>query len=202
VFTFLVLTFGPFNVLAPFVSMTSERDAAFRRRLALEGTLIAAFAMLVAVTVGTRALKVWGVSSGALYVASGIILFLVALRPVLAQYAPREPRVSAAAESPSASVSALAFALAFPTIVTPYGIAVLVLLMTLAPEQSPGWRLILGVAGAVLVIDLITMLNAQRILKAAYVPAVLGVVGTVMAVLQIALAVQAVVVGLRLLRIV
>jgi multiple antibiotic resistance protein len=147
VFTFLVLTFGPFNVLAPFVSMTSERDTAFRRRLALEGTLIAAFAA-------------------------------------------------------SASVSALAFVLAFPTIVTPYSIAVLVLLMTLAPEQSPGWRLILGVAGAVLVIDLITMLNAQRILKAAYVPAVLGVVGTVMAVPQIALAVQAVVVGLRLLRIV
>lgn len=204
VFTFLLLTLGPFNVVGPFVAMTRERDAAFKRKLAFEATLIAGLALLVAGLLGARILDNWGVSVGALFVTGGTILFIVALRPVLEQYSRREARAVAAAaaseEEPAAS--ALAFSpLAFPTIVTPYGVAVLIMLMTLAPDSQERLQ-ILGLAALVLVLDLLAMLAAERILKAPFVAIALGISGSVMAVLQIALGVQAIVVGLRILGIV
>jgi hypothetical protein len=45
IFLFWFLTLGPFNVLGPFSSMTRGRDNVFKRRLALEGTGIAAIAL-------------------------------------------------------------------------------------------------------------------------------------------------------------
>jgi multiple antibiotic resistance protein len=131
--------------------------------------------------------------------AAGIVLFLVALRPVLEQYAPREPQPEAPgpAAPPAPPSSALAFSpLAFPTIITPYGIAVLLRVVTLRPDNI---LQILGVAAVVLVLDLLAMLSADRILKTLLLGSALGIVGSVMAVLQIALGVQAVVDALHLL---
>lgn len=103
---------------------------------------------------------------------------------------------------PAPSVSALAFSpLAFPTIVTPHGIAVLILLLTLHPGMA-GALQILGVAAIVLLLDLLAMLGAERLLKVPFVMPALGIIGAVMGVLQVALGVQAMVTGLRLLGIV
>jgi multiple antibiotic resistance protein len=131
VFTFLFLTLGPSKIIGPFVEMTRGRDDAFKRQLAFQGILISALAMLAAITVGADTLHSWGISVGALQLAAGIVLFLIALRTVLAQYAPKKPGAQApeSDNSPAPSASDLAFSpLAFPTIVTPYGIAVLILL--------------------------------------------------------------------------
>lgn len=43
--------------------MTLGHDDAFKRRLALEGTGIAAIALLVAATIGAQILDDWGVST-------------------------------------------------------------------------------------------------------------------------------------------
>jgi small neutral amino acid transporter SnatA (MarC family) len=134
-FTFLFVTLGPLNVIAPFAAMTKGRALASKRRLAFKATLLATIAPLTAATLGAKALQAWGVSAGALLLAAGAILFLVALQPVLAGYNPggsRAPSLAAADRAPSESE--LAFSpLAFPTIVTPYGLALLVLLFTLYP---------------------------------------------------------------------
>ena len=82
VFTFLFLTLGPLKIIGPFAEMTRGRDAAFRRELAYRGAAVAAVGLLVAVTIGTRILDKWGISVGALLLTAGIVLFLVALRPV------------------------------------------------------------------------------------------------------------------------
>ena len=143
-----------------------------------------------------------GCLAAALFITAGLLLFLVGLRFGRAQYQPRElqaeaPRVDTTSEP---RVSALAFSpLAFPTIVTPYGIAVLVLALTLTPDETLSDLQILAVAVSVLAADLLAMLAAERILKMPLVAAALGIVGSVMAVLQIALGVQAVIIGLRLL---
>src|SRR5262249_49047280 len=86
VFIFVFLTLGPFNVVGPFANMTRGRDTAFKRRLAVEGTSIAALGLLVAATLGANALTFWGVSASALFITTGILLFLVGLRFVRAQY--------------------------------------------------------------------------------------------------------------------
>lgn len=98
--------------------------------------------MLAAATIGANILHKWGISVGALQLAAGIVLFLIALRPVLEQYEPKKPETEAqgSSASPAPSSSDLAFSpLAFPTIVTPYGVAVLILVVTL--RRTTCWRL-------------------------------------------------------------
>ena len=198
-FAFLFLTLGPFKVIAPFAEMTHGRDRVFTRELAWRGTAVAAIATLTAATIGARILRNWGVSAGALMLTAGIVLFLVALRPVLEQYEPEEKRsASAAASAASAGMPASKLAvwpLAFPTIVTPYGVAVLILMITLQPGRI---LLVLGVAVAVLALDYVAMLGAHRIVTAPFVAAALGIVGMVLGILQVALGVQAMIVALAL----
>jgi multiple antibiotic resistance protein len=203
-FMFLFMTLGPLNVIGPFVAMTQERNTTFKRRLALRAFIVATIALLFAATVGAMTLQKWGISVGALLITAGVILFLVALQPVLAGYKPREPRAeaTAAATASAPSVSELALSpLAFPTIVTPYGLAVLILLIALYPLSAGGLS-ILGVAGFVLALDLLAMLSADLIAKTRFFTPGLGIVGSVMGILQVALGVQAVVDGLRLLGVV
>ena len=197
----LCKTLGPFNVLGPFASMTRGRDNVFKRRLAMQGSSIAAIAVLVAATVGAMIVRDWGVSAEALLLTGGIILFLVALRLVLQQYAPPEAP-SEGQEFTTAPVApwSLAFApLAFPTIVTPHGIAVLVVLVSASNAMVTE---ILALTAVVLVLDLLAMLFADRILKTAFVASSLNIAGAVMGVLQVALGVEVIVFALRLLGVV
>lgn len=195
-FTFLFVTIGPLNVIGPFTAMTNGQNVAFKRRLALKSFFISVIALVVAATIGAVTLKAWGVSVGALLLAAGAILFLVALRPVLAGYNSPSPQASTTLPS---SESELAFwPLAFPTIVTPYGLALLILLFALHPLGSGGWQ-IPAAAGIVLTLDLAAMLCADRIAKIPFSKAGLDMLGAVMGVLLVALGVQATADGLRLL---
>jgi Sodium:alanine symporter family len=104
-------------------------------------------------------------------------------------------------ESTTAPVapSSLAFApLAYPTIVTPYGIAVLVVLVSASNAMVTE---ILALTAVVLVRDLLTILLADRILKTAFVASSLNNAGAV-GVLQVALGVEVIVFALRLLGVV
>jgi multiple antibiotic resistance protein len=195
VFTFLFLTLGPLKLIAPFAKATRGLDGAVKRRLAFQSTLVAAIALAVAPTLGAILLRNWGVSVGALLLTAGVVLFLVALRTVLEQYEPRE----AGPDSPPGGPPPSPMAIAFPSIVAPYGVAVLLVLLTL---HAPGGNTapILGVAGGVLLLDLLAMLGADRILRTPVLPAFLAIVGSVMAVLQVALGVQAMVMAVGLLR--
>jgi multiple antibiotic resistance protein len=133
-FTFLFVTLGPLNIIVPFAAMTKGRASASKRRLAFKAILLATIALLVAATLGAKTLQAWGVSGGALLLAAGAILFLVALQPVLSGYNPGGAQPSVAAPARAPSESELAFSpLAFPTIVTPYSLALVILLFTLHP---------------------------------------------------------------------
>jgi multiple antibiotic resistance protein len=150
--------------------------------------------------VGAKTLQAWGISVGALLLAAGAILFLVALQPVLAGYSPRVSRVPGTAVAlPAPSEPELAFSpLAFPTIISPYGLALLILLFTLYPLGSGGlW--ILAIAAFVLVLDLLAMLCIDVLAKIPFIKPGLAILGCVMGVLLIALGVQVVADGLRLL---
>src|ERR1700751_5837553 len=96
-FTFLFVALGPLNVIGPFVTLTHGRGIAFKRRLAFRAFLVATIALLFAATLGAKTLRAWGISVGALLLAAGVILFLVALQPVLAGYSPRWGRGRVAA---------------------------------------------------------------------------------------------------------
>jgi len=199
-FTFLFVALGPLNVIGPFATITRGRGAAFKRGVAFRAFLVATIALLITATLGGKTLQAWGISVGALLLAAGAILFLVALQPVLAGYSPRGGQVQApAAVVTGPSERELAFSpLAFPTIITPYGLALLILLFTLYPLGSGGlW--ILAIASFVLALDLLAMLCTDLLAKIPFIEPGLVILGCVMGVLLIALGVQAVADGLRLL---
>ena len=203
VFTFLFVTIGPLKVIGPFAKMTAGWDRGLKRRLALQASVIAAIGAFAAATLGSTLLQKWGISLGALLLTTGLILFLVALRVVMEQYDPHEQaekadHASAIGRTPSPG--ALAFSpLAFPTIITPYGAALLILLMSLRSGQPEVLVKIIAIAVLVLVLDLVAMLTADRILTTPAVRPTLGILGSVLSVLQVALGVQAVVEALQLL---
>jgi len=202
IFTFLFVMLGPLKVIGPFGAMTAGQDRRFKRRLALDAIVIASVGALAAVTLGVRILQKWGVSVGALLLTAGIILFLVALKVVLHQY---DPHDQAAKDTPPPAMAAapppgLAFSpLAFPTIITPYGVALLIVLVVLRVGQPALVAQVVGIAAIVLGLDYLAMLSADRILSTPKVRSVLGIVGTVLSVLQVALGVQAMIDALHLL---
>ncbi len=195
IFTFFFLTLGPKAVIAPFARNTAGLEAATRHRVALATTGISLLSIVIAATIGVRVLSNWGVSTGALLIAAGIILFLIALDSIRDQYAPDQS--PAAAEGETTSVRRMAFNLAFPYVVSPYGVAVVILVLTSRPDAVPITPIIAMLAG-IMLLNLIVMLNAPAIARSAYIAPAFAVVGAVLGVLQAALGVQAVLVGLRL----
>ena len=208
--TFLFLTLGPLKILGPFAKMTRGLPETSKRTLALQGTVIATLGALAAVYLGSNMIQKWGVTTGALLIAAGIVLFLVALQAVMNQFTVTPPLSPETAPNPTGEtatpdisaldISTLAFApLAFPTIITPYGVAVLIVLMTLRDKVEYGLYGILGILFAVLLSNLVAMLFADRLLKLPFVPPALGILGAVLGILQVALGIQAIVAGMRLL---
>lgn len=200
-FTFIFVALGPLNVIGPFATATQGRNRAVKRGVAFRALLLAAIALVVAATVGAKTLHAWGISVGALLLAAGLILFLVALQPILAGYAPRTQLApTAATVVPDRTEAELALSpVAFPTIVTPYGLALLILLLTLYPLRSE--RLSIAViASVVLALDLVAMLCTDVLMKIPFIKIGLDILGCVMGILLISLGLQAMSDGFRLLR--
>ncbi len=108
----------------------------------------------------------------------------MALLTVLQPYFPvLQPDLSVDQPSPALALTPLAF----PTIVTPYGTATLIMLMTtMQTLEQEGMLLVLTVA--ILLLNWLAMMFAYPILRLLAVP--LKLIGWVLGVLQVALALQ------------
>mgnify|MGYP001817129223 CR=1 FL=1 len=199
IFTFFFLTLGPKAVIAPFARCTSALSPAQRREVAITTTAISLLSILIAATIGLRVLTNWGVSSGALLIAAGIILFLIALESIRDRYQPDKKKADDTDPFEPAPYSArrLAFNLAFPYVVSPYGVAVVILVLTSRPAHVPLLPIAAMLLG-IMLLNLLVMLGAHRIVRSPYIAPFFAVLGAVLGVLQAALGIQAILVGLRL----
>ncbi len=84
--------------------------------------------------------------------------------------------------------------LAYPIIVTPQGIAAVIVFATLAPNLEAR-LMIYGQLAAIMALDLLAMLFARVILRWLSTP--LQVLGTVLSIVQVALGLQIIISGLR-----
>ncbi len=184
IFTILFLMLGPFKLVGPFLKVTQGADIRLARRVALWATVFSAVALMFAGFLGETMLGSYGVPLDILRLAGGIILFLVALKTVLEQFAPAETPPDAVALSSDAVMRVAMRPLAFPGIVTPYGIAALVVF--LAFNQSTETRVAIGaVVVGIMALNLIFMLAARR-LQVVFA-LVLPILGAVLGVVQVAL---------------
>ena len=185
IFTLFFVTLGPLKILGPFASQTRGLEPVALRGLALRVFVLSLAALAMGGLIGRHLVHAWHVSTPALLIATGIIFFLVALRVVLEQY---EPPHDAAPPPLPAKPLAAALRLTSPTVVTPYGVAALIVLLAAtgdAVREEMIWGILLGV----MVLNLLAMLFAHVVMQGAVLLA-LRLLGAVLAVMQVALAVQ------------
>jgi len=193
IFTIFFITLGPLKMLGPFAQRTHDLDDTTLRRIAVWAFVLATVAAVGGSALGRFLAANWQVHTGSLGIAAGIIFFLVALRQLLEGYEPPHAPV-APPPLPAAPVAA-ASRLLFPIVLTPYGVAAVIIL--LASNREPERiALIFGMLMVVMVLNLLAMLYVRRILTG-YTMIVLQVVGAVLGVLQAGLAIEFIVYGLR-----
>lgn len=193
IFTFFFVTLGPLKVIAPFVLWTREVDMAQARRIALWAFGVATIGVIVGGLLGSRLLVEWRVSLPALQLSGGIVFFLVALRHLLEHY---EPTREAAEPAPlPAAPLAAAARFVFPILLTPYGVAAAIALLASSPSAERT-ATIIGLLVFVMVLNLLAMWFARQILVGP-VLVVLQVLGSILAVMQVALSVQFILTALR-----
>ena len=185
IFMLLLLMLGPFKIIGPFAKITKGAGAAFTYRIAMLSILYSSLALLVAAFLGESILSNYGIPLPVLALSGGIILFLVALQSVLQQFTPHS-EIAADAE-PTPTMNMALTPLAFPTIVTPYGIAALVVFLALSPDLQT--RLSIGaVVVAIMLLNLIVMILTRHIMPVLGI--VLPILGAVLGVVQVALGLQ------------
>ncbi|MGO4220956.1 MarC family protein [Lysobacter sp. TAF61] len=179
---------GPVKILAPFHRATAAMEPRAVRRMATRVALISAATLLVAGLVGSAMMQKWRISVPVMELTGGIVFLLVALKQVLEQY-------SVPAPAPASDTEPRLMHLVFPIVVTPYGIAALIALMALSGDTSRSTTLLGGVM-AIMAINLVAMMFVRQVMRGVG-PLVLQIFGAVLAVQQVALALQLVVVALK-----
>ena len=193
IFTAFFVMLGPGKLIAPFAHLTAGLEEAAARRLGLRAIGIACAGGVVAAVLGQRVLVTWRISYAALLLAAGIVLFMVALKTMLARYA--TPAATApVALPPHPALSPLAV----PLILSPYGVAAFILI--LAVSQDLGREvLIFGLFLVVMLLNLAAMWYVRAIVR--WGGGLLALVSAVLGVLQVALAIQFILDALRILHI-
>lgn len=188
-FTAFIVMLGPVKIVGPFAAITagmSEREA---RRVASRAIGFAGAGGAVAAVIGVNTLASWAISPGILHVTAGLILLLVALKTVLAQYeSPSEPAAASTARDVALSP------LAFPVILAPHGIAIFILLLAIARDLTTDFSIV-GLFAIVMLLNWIVMWFARPIVRHGGIA--LAILGAVLGVLQVALAVKMIVDALR-----
>ena len=194
IFALLFLMLGPFKIIGPFLKITQTSDTGIVRRTALQATAFAGAALFLAAVLGDRIINRYDIPLPVLALSGGIILFLVALQTILHQFEPTDETTTAA--PPAASMRAAMMPLAFPTIATPYGIAALIVFVSMAPDVQ-AVALIGGIVLVIMLLNLMVMLTARS--YQAILSVVLPVLGAVLGVIQVALGLKIIDNSLRLL---
>ena len=188
--TLLLVTVGPLKALIVFATLTARADAGFRRQVAIRTVTVATIVTLVFVVAGNFFLQIFHISLPALKIAGGIILLLVALDMVMGGSHEDESDTPKAL-SPDIAV----FPLAMPMMATPQGLVAITVLVA-ARQSVVDVLVVVVVLLAVMALNLLCLLSADRIIKAIG-PAALLVIGKIAGLLLTALAVQLMILGLR-----
>lgn len=194
IFTFLFVMLGPLKLLGAYAQATAMLPAAQMRSLAWKATLLATFAVILGGFLGAFLMTSWQIEAPILELTAGVVFFLVALRMVMQPYEAHAPHPGSLPPEPPTVVR-----IVFPMLVTPYGIAAVIMLLALSASQART-LFVLGIVVANMILNLLGMMCARWIMQKAALP--LQLLGAVLSILQAALALQIVYLALRALAVV
>ena len=150
----LLLVMDPVGNIPLFVALLRPVDPARRTFVILRECGIAFVVLLVFVFFGDAILSILGLSSSALHIAGGLILFLIALRMIF-----RRPE---GLFGDVISGEPFIVPLAIPAIAGPTAIATVMLMVSRAPHRMLEW---VAAATVAMVITLALLLFAERLSK-------------------------------------
>ena len=185
--TILFMTIGPLKIIPTFVKLTAQSDPDVIKKLALRAFALSTSAIVIVGVASEYLLDKYNMSLSALIAAAGIVLFLISINMVLTQYGNNESKKPST--PPENPLTALISPLTFPTILTPHGIALVMIFMSIAQQVDGNANQILGLIIVVMIFNLICMLYARQILNFLK-PTVLQVLGLVLGIIQLALAIN------------
>ena len=146
-FLFLLIGIGPKIALVPFLDVTADMTEATKRRVLRKMLTTAATVAVLLLVLGGLLTRLLHFSPGALGVASGIILLIIAVTMVLGQHSENGGQPVKDRDPMQVAV----FPLAVPYLLNPAGIVVLV---TLSAEASSIAVLAVGVGVLIVVLAL------------------------------------------------
>jgi multiple antibiotic resistance protein len=180
IFTLLFLMLGPFKIIGPFSKLTQGADPKLVRQISVRAMMFSSIALLLAAFLGQRIISNFDIPLPILAISGGLILFLVALLTIIKQFG-TTPTIEERNFVPTLNMALSP--LAFPTIVTPYGIAAIIVFLALSPDL--GSKLYVGVIVlAIMALNLILMLITRYIYKPLTV--ILSLLGAILGIVQVA----------------
>ena len=182
----LFMTIGPIKIIPVFVRITQNTSKKVRIKLAIRSFFLSTSAIFAVALSSQNILNKYNISLSALIGAAGIVLFLISIKMLLAQYDTNENNPITTLENP---LTALVSPLTFPTILTPQGIALVMISMTIAQRLDNNVDKILGLIMVVMILNLVCMLYARQILNFLK-PTLLQVLSLILNIIQLALAIS------------
>lgn len=183
-FPLLFNMMGPIGVIPLFAGLTASMDQPTRTRVARRAALLGFAALFIAVFMGASMLGAWGIGKGSLIFAAGLIVTSTALLPLLWGGGGGNTASGAKQTPEQLAVTPLAF----PGIVTPRAIGVLIIFVAFFPTLE-GKLTVLAVAGLMMLLNLLGMRYAHWFMQNIGMTPLL-VLGAVFGVLQVALGVE------------
>jgi len=181
---------GPIALLPLFATTTAAAPPELRTRIAGWAALFALGTLGIAVFVGAGVMQAAGTSRSALIIAAGIILTLTALRNIFG--AAQQAR--ALEDEPTIGLDLMPMAI--PGIVTPMGVAIVILFASYFPDFADRLA-ILGVIASIMLANYVAMRISHWFMRViGAVP--LLILGAIFGVLQSAMGIEMIMSGIRL----
>lgn len=192
IFTIFFMLLGPIKLIPLFGGLTTGADSQFKRAVAIRSIVIVAVLCAFVLFAGGWLVTRYEISLAALRIGAGLVLLIAALLVIFQATKP-----PAAGPGTSSAMQLAVSPLAVPGIVPPAGIAAILICAMLA-QSSPGMMQAVAICLAiVIVLDFLVMWFIDRVLKTPGLGIVLTVLGSALIFLQVGLAIDAILNGIR-----
>lgn len=184
IFMILFMTLGPIKIIPVFAQLTKNYDIKFKREVALKAALIATGMTICVALAGPNLLANFNIKLNGLRIAGGLVLLISALNSIFAPSPPPNYPPS------NATAIQLAIFLATPVIVAPVGVAAILIFVMIATTRPDMDAAITQSLLTIMVLDFLVMFFIDYILKIPGLIQILQIVGSVLVFLQVALAID------------
>ena len=161
VFLTLFIGMGPVKALLVYLALTKDASPELQRKVARKAILTATVVGILLLVAGAVFMRILHFSQGALTVAGGLILLLLALNIVLS---PAKKEEHGTAPDEAALMSAAIYPLGIPLLLNPIGIVALTV-FSAESQTLVDLAVLLGMLLLVAVIDLLIFAVAHRLDK-------------------------------------